>query len=141
MAIACPVDLDTLRLRAEIKSIYSRVAADPSGEFHFHRGPEYAAERRSGKRSFRAPAARAPDITTRRRLAAQVLPTIRGELVLGGYPNGGFWISGMAKLYFTAPRPGTYYIRHRPATGSLADRRPRRGLAGRTDRSRAWSSW
>jgi SAM-dependent methyltransferase len=45
MAIACPVDLDTLRLRAEIKSIYSRVAADPSGDFHFHRGPEYAAQR------------------------------------------------------------------------------------------------
>jgi arsenite methyltransferase len=45
MAIACPVDLDTLRLRAEIASIYSRVAADPSGDFHFHRGPEYAAER------------------------------------------------------------------------------------------------
>ncbi len=45
MAIACPVDLDTLKLRAEIRSIYSRVAADPSGEFHFHRGPAYAAER------------------------------------------------------------------------------------------------
>ena len=45
MAIACPVDLDTRRLRAEIKSIYARVAADPSGEFHFHRGPEYAAQR------------------------------------------------------------------------------------------------
>ena len=29
MAIACPIDLDTLRLRAEIKSIYARVAADP----------------------------------------------------------------------------------------------------------------
>ena len=45
MAIACPVDLDTLTLRAEIQSIYARVAADPSGEFHFHRGPEYAASR------------------------------------------------------------------------------------------------
>jgi len=45
MAIACPVDLDTLKLRAEIQSIYARVAADPSGESHFHRGPEYAAER------------------------------------------------------------------------------------------------
>jgi SAM-dependent methyltransferase len=45
MAIACPIDLDTLRLRAEIKSIYARVAADPSGGFHFHRGPEYAAQR------------------------------------------------------------------------------------------------
>jgi arsenite methyltransferase len=45
MAMACPVDLDTLKLRAEIQSIYARVAADPSGEFHFHRGPEYAASR------------------------------------------------------------------------------------------------
>ena len=45
MAIACPVDLDTLKLRAEIQSIYARVAADPSGEFHFHRGPQYAAQR------------------------------------------------------------------------------------------------
>jgi arsenite methyltransferase len=45
MAIACPVDLDTLKLRAEIQSIYARVAEDPSGEFHFHRGPEYAARR------------------------------------------------------------------------------------------------
>jgi arsenite methyltransferase len=45
MAMACPVDLDTLQLRAEIQSIYARVAADPSGEFHFHRGPEYAATR------------------------------------------------------------------------------------------------
>ena len=45
MAMACPVDLDTLKLRAEIQSIYARVAADPSGEFHFHRGPEYAATR------------------------------------------------------------------------------------------------
>ncbi len=45
MAIACPVDLDTVKLRAEIQSIYARVAADPAGDFHFHRGPEYAAER------------------------------------------------------------------------------------------------
>jgi SAM-dependent methyltransferase len=44
MAIACPVDLDTVRLRQEIQSIYARVATDPAGEFHFHRGPRYAAE-------------------------------------------------------------------------------------------------
>jgi ubiquinone/menaquinone biosynthesis C-methylase UbiE len=44
MAIACPVDLDTLRLRREIQTIYARVAEDPSGEFHFHRGPGYAAD-------------------------------------------------------------------------------------------------
>jgi arsenite methyltransferase len=45
MAIACPVDLNTRRLRAEIRSIYARVADDPSGEFHFHRGPQYAVKR------------------------------------------------------------------------------------------------
>src|SRR5439155_13666608 len=28
--------------RAEIQSIYARVATEPSGEFHFHRGPAYA---------------------------------------------------------------------------------------------------
>jgi SAM-dependent methyltransferase len=44
MAIACPIDLDTRKLRDEIQSIYSRVATDPAGEFHFHRGPEYAIE-------------------------------------------------------------------------------------------------
>ena len=44
MAIACPIDLDTARLRQEIQAIYARVATEPSGEFHFHRGPAYAAE-------------------------------------------------------------------------------------------------
>jgi SAM-dependent methyltransferase len=45
MAITCPVDLDTVRLREEIRTIYARVATEPSSEFHFHRGPAYAAER------------------------------------------------------------------------------------------------
>jgi arsenite methyltransferase len=44
MAITCPVNLDTRKLREEIQSIYARVAADPSGDSHFHRGPAYAAE-------------------------------------------------------------------------------------------------
>lgn len=44
MAATCPVDLDTLQLRREIQAIYARVASDPSSEFHFHRGPQYAAE-------------------------------------------------------------------------------------------------
>jgi SAM-dependent methyltransferase len=43
MAATCPVDLDTVRLRNEIQSIYASVASAPDGEFHFHRGPEYAA--------------------------------------------------------------------------------------------------
>jgi arsenite methyltransferase len=44
MAIACPTDLNTAVLRSEIASIYGRVAKDPDGEFHFHRGPAYASE-------------------------------------------------------------------------------------------------
>ena len=45
MAITCPIDLDTGRLRDEIRAIYARVATEPSTEFHFHRGPAYAADR------------------------------------------------------------------------------------------------
>jgi arsenite methyltransferase len=44
MPIACPVDLDTRMLRSEISTIYGRVAVEPTAEFHFHRGPVYAAE-------------------------------------------------------------------------------------------------
>ena len=44
MSIACTVDLNTVVLRSEISKIYARVAEDPDGEFHFHRGPVYAAE-------------------------------------------------------------------------------------------------
>lgn len=44
MSIACPVDLNTSVLRTEISNIYARVADNPNGEFHFHRGPEYAAQ-------------------------------------------------------------------------------------------------
>src|SRR6266498_1838012 len=42
MAVSCPIDLDTARLRNEVQSIYARVASAPDGEFHFHRGAEYA---------------------------------------------------------------------------------------------------
>jgi SAM-dependent methyltransferase len=44
MAINCPLDFDTRKLRDEIQSIYARVAQEPSGDFHFHRGAGYAAE-------------------------------------------------------------------------------------------------
>src|SRR4029079_12210128 len=44
MATSCPAGLDTKKLREEVSFIYARVAADPSGDFHFHRGPAYAAE-------------------------------------------------------------------------------------------------
>lgn len=41
-SLSCPVDLDTRRLRASILEMYQRVAREPEGEFHFHRGPGYA---------------------------------------------------------------------------------------------------
>ena len=43
MAVSCPIDFDVATLRAEVQTMYSRVAASPDGEFHFHRGPKYAA--------------------------------------------------------------------------------------------------
>jgi arsenite methyltransferase len=45
MALSCPVDLDTMKLAAEVQAMYTRVADDPSGEFHFHRGPAFAVDR------------------------------------------------------------------------------------------------
>jgi arsenite methyltransferase len=44
MALSCPIDLDVARLLKEIQSIYTRVAVEPSSDFHFHRGASYAAE-------------------------------------------------------------------------------------------------
>src|SRR5215475_9936752 len=44
MATSCPVGLDTKKLRDEVSFIYARVAADPEGDFHFHRGARYATE-------------------------------------------------------------------------------------------------
>lgn len=43
MALSCPTDLDVGKLRQAIQSMYARVAEDPSGAFHFHRGAGYAA--------------------------------------------------------------------------------------------------
>jgi arsenite methyltransferase len=44
LATSCPIGLDVDQLRREVSFIYARVAEDPSGDFHFHRGPGYAAE-------------------------------------------------------------------------------------------------
>jgi len=44
MSVACPVDLDSIRLRREVQAMYSRVAFSPGDSFHFHRGPQYAVE-------------------------------------------------------------------------------------------------
>jgi SAM-dependent methyltransferase len=44
MATGTPEGFDVKRLIEEVTTTYARVAVDPDGEFHFHRGPEYAAE-------------------------------------------------------------------------------------------------
>ena len=44
MATSCPIGFDTKRLRDEVSEMYSRVATSPDGDYHFHRGPDYAAE-------------------------------------------------------------------------------------------------
>ncbi len=43
MAIACDITFDQKKLKEEVRATYARVATDPNGDFHFHRGPEYAA--------------------------------------------------------------------------------------------------
>ena len=44
MAISCPTGFDVDRLRAQVLATYDRVAREPDGDFHFHRGATYAAE-------------------------------------------------------------------------------------------------
>lgn len=45
MATSCPIGFDSRRLREEVSLMYARVAQEPNGDYHFHRGPRYAAER------------------------------------------------------------------------------------------------
>ncbi len=43
MAAVCPIGFDIQGLKNEVRRTYAAVATDPTGEFHFHRGAEYAA--------------------------------------------------------------------------------------------------
>lgn len=42
MAASCPQGFDVARLRMRVQETYESVARDPHGDFHFHRGLEYA---------------------------------------------------------------------------------------------------
>ena len=44
MALACPMNFDKDKLRSEVRLTYTQVAKDPAGDYHFHRGAEYAAK-------------------------------------------------------------------------------------------------
>lgn len=43
MATTCPAGFDASRLHREVSAVYDRVARSPQGEYHFHRGLEFAA--------------------------------------------------------------------------------------------------
>ena len=43
MATTCPVGFNVDRLRRLVRAEYDRLAREPDGTFHFHRGPQYAA--------------------------------------------------------------------------------------------------
>ncbi|MGE5215427.1 MAG: methyltransferase domain-containing protein [Chloroflexota bacterium] len=42
MAATCPVNFDIEKLKELVRAEYDRVAREPHGKFHFHRGPQYA---------------------------------------------------------------------------------------------------
>ena len=42
MAVTCPVNFDLEKLKELVRTEYDRVARAPHGDFHFHRGPQYA---------------------------------------------------------------------------------------------------
>lgn len=43
MATTCPVGFNIDKLQQLVRAEYDRVAREPQGKFHFHRGPQYAA--------------------------------------------------------------------------------------------------
>lgn len=42
MSVGTCSQVDVHRLRDAVSALYARVATEPDGQFHFHRGPEYA---------------------------------------------------------------------------------------------------
>lgn len=44
MAMTCPTGFDVAHLRDSVRVTYDRVAREPHGSFHFHRGAAYAAQ-------------------------------------------------------------------------------------------------
>jgi SAM-dependent methyltransferase len=44
MAIHCPIDFDVEGLRRAVQATYEQVVEAPDGDFHFHRGIEYACD-------------------------------------------------------------------------------------------------
>ena len=45
MALTCPLEFDREKLKDLVRAEYDRVAREPHGKFHFHRGPQYASSK------------------------------------------------------------------------------------------------
>lgn len=43
MATSCPIGFDSKGLRTEVARVYAAMVGDPTADFHFHRGADYAA--------------------------------------------------------------------------------------------------
>lgn len=44
MALVCPTNFDAVSLQRQVQATYEAVAANPDGDYHFHRGAQYAAQ-------------------------------------------------------------------------------------------------
>lgn len=44
MALVCPANFNQAYLQDQVRATYEQVARNPEGDFHFHRGPAYAAQ-------------------------------------------------------------------------------------------------
>jgi SAM-dependent methyltransferase len=44
MAATCPIGFDVNQLQKQVRATYDRVVREPNGEFHFHRGLDYACD-------------------------------------------------------------------------------------------------
>ncbi len=83
MSAVCPAGFDVQALRAQVQSMYARVARAPAEDFHFRTGADYAAE---ALRYDRAALAALPAVATRRFAGVgnphRVGPVAAGEVVL-----------------------------------------------------------
>ncbi|HEY3667274.1 MAG TPA: methyltransferase domain-containing protein [Polyangiaceae bacterium] len=79
MAATCPIDFDITSLREGVRAVYARVAADPTGDFHFHRGLDYAVERLGYDRS---------ELTALPRTATDRFAGVGNPLAMGALARG-----------------------------------------------------
>jgi SAM-dependent methyltransferase len=79
MAASCPIDFDIVRLEESVRAVYTRVAEDPHGDFHFHRGLDYAVERLGYDRQ---------ELEALPKLATDCFAGVGNPLALGPIANG-----------------------------------------------------